>query len=195
MRIFKRLSNRKAGFTMLELLVVMAILAILMGILLPVLARARKEARKNAARQAMNAIMMALSKYQEEHRYYPPDDQFGGINSDPAGSQTIAWYLCRRLTVGDTTFGPYLTNIDSRLRDDGSGIKALISPLGGYYRYAYLKDTDGKQRRAIAVEAGMDQQWGGTLDQSNGFQPDGSDANTDSEADDLDNIYSTPPTQ
>ena len=70
------------GFTLIELLVVIAVIAILMALLLPALSRARASARRAAARHTMNTLVMALEKYRDDYKYYPPDNNLGSAPLD-----------------------------------------------------------------------------------------------------------------
>jgi prepilin-type N-terminal cleavage/methylation domain-containing protein len=187
----------RPGFTMIELLMVVAIIGILAGLLLPALARARQSTRVASAKNAMQAIAMSLEKYREDFRVYPPDDEFG--NGDEASSLVLGKYLCSRHTWGEMHYGPYLENVEGRLRDVGAGTtRALVSPLGGFYQYKELEDPEepadsGKKRktRYTVVDAGPDKKWGGTIDVVAGFIVDGTDQNNDGTSDDKDNIYSS----
>lgn len=55
------------GFTLIEMLTVMAILAVLTGLLLPVVARSREQARKTVCMNNLRQIGMALSLYATNH--------------------------------------------------------------------------------------------------------------------------------
>lgn len=197
--------STKAGFTMLELLVVVAIIGILVGILLPVLSVARKRSRQQAATTAMQAIAMALEKYRDDFRFYPPHDKAMGTFGMPApnpqgGSEVLAYYLCRKHTWGDMHYGPYLENVgEGRLVEPSAGApKRLMSPLGGLYSYMLLEDDDAAtagdraRRRCLAVDAGGDGKLGGDIDLAAGWVTSNADENNDGEKDDVDNIFSTP---
>jgi prepilin-type N-terminal cleavage/methylation domain-containing protein len=184
-------ARQRKGFTMLELIVVVAIIGILVGLLLPVLSVIRKKSRHSAAKNAMSAIAMALDKYREDFSAYPPDDEFSG---DEGGSEAMAKYLCTRMLWGEMHYGPYLENIGARLKDVG-GVKALVSPIGGYYKYAALMDSvDKKKRRCLVVDPGLDGLFGGDIDPNTGFVPNG-DKNSNDEPADADNIYSSDQTK
>ena len=64
--------SRKRAFTLIELLTVIAIIAILAAIILPVLARAKDNAYRNSDISNMNAIRAALQLYRVDQGAYPP---------------------------------------------------------------------------------------------------------------------------
>jgi len=78
----ERQRNVKRAFTLVELLVVMAITTLLLGILLPVAGRARLQAKVLAVNAELRDIGMALEAYSFDHDgHYPPvrvDCMLGG---------------------------------------------------------------------------------------------------------------------
>lgn len=60
------------GFTLLELLVVMAIVAILAALLLPAFSRVKESARATVCKSNLRQFGIGLSLYTEDHGYYPP---------------------------------------------------------------------------------------------------------------------------
>jgi len=63
------------GFSLIELLVVMAIIAILIAILLPAVQMARESARQTQCRKNLGNLITAVSNYESQHKVLPP----GGI--------------------------------------------------------------------------------------------------------------------
>lgn len=60
-----------AAFTMIELLTVIAIIAILAGIIFPVAGTVRENARRSSTMSNMREIQMAVKQYQLDNRSYP----------------------------------------------------------------------------------------------------------------------------
>ncbi len=63
---------RKSAFTLVELLTVIAIIAVLAGITFPVLARTKDSAYRSSDLTNMNQIRTALQLYREDQGAYPP---------------------------------------------------------------------------------------------------------------------------
>jgi len=106
--------KKKSGFTIVELLTVMAIIAILMGLLVPALQQVRKLAKDTSQRSQFNTIGVALDIYSnpEENGSYPDSKAVGTLaaNQQTVGAQRLAEALVGRDLLGldaNTTWDAY----------------------------------------------------------------------------------------
>ena len=72
---FDRRSSRSPGFTLIEVMVVIAILAILAALIVPKVMSRPDEARVVAAKQDIAALMQALKLYRLDTKRYPTTEQ------------------------------------------------------------------------------------------------------------------------
>lgn len=72
-----RRANERAGFTLVELLIVLAIIGILAGLIGVNLTTVRAKARDNQRQSDLGALAVALENYRSDNKRYP--DQAGGF--------------------------------------------------------------------------------------------------------------------
>jgi len=83
---------RNIGFTLIEMLIVVAIIVILVALLMPVLGAVRESAKKKATRALIDGIAAGMERYYTEFDEYPPSTDAGmGDSMDPT---SIYKYLC-----------------------------------------------------------------------------------------------------
>jgi prepilin-type N-terminal cleavage/methylation domain-containing protein len=150
---------RAAAFTMVEMLTVIAIIAILAGILIPTVMKAQKIIKQNATRSEVMSIGMAMTAYFNEWGVYPPDStpddasiQSAERNLNPA--ECIVYYLGKKFRTSDgytRNSGPYYDFDARRLVDDNADGQPVYTDLLGpregvsYYRFDNNDDDDGDQ--------------------------------------------------
>ncbi|MGF1634382.1 MAG: type II secretion system protein [Phycisphaerae bacterium] len=111
----KRVIPHRSGFTLVELLVVIGIIALLISILLPTLAKARESANEVKCLANLRTIGQALHTYAAEYKDSLPYGNEPDDNPSP-GNQATDWaHLTNGFLIdGNSTFGT-----------TGSGVRTL----------------------------------------------------------------------
>ena len=131
MKSIVKQSNRKAAFTIIELLTVMSIIVILIGVLVPALNNVRKYAKKVKQLAQFNSIQSAIELFSNENDGYPPSGALDGAVQPYCGAMKLCEAMMGRDLLG---FHP-----DSVFRADG------MDAAGG--RDIYLPTPDNLRAR------------------------------------------------
>ncbi len=81
--------TRRSGFTLVELLITVAIMALLVAILLPALARSRDLAKQASCAANLHGLGTAMTMYLTDHNYFP------GCNGMAADGNVVAVWPVR----------------------------------------------------------------------------------------------------
>jgi type II secretion system protein G len=124
------------GFTLIEMLIVIAIISILGGLVLGALATARTRTKISTTEARLRLIAQALDRYEQDFTDYPPSEGDDGIK----GAQAL--WQC--LTT-DAKGGPYLKKSDVPTVDmTGNGDFAIADEWRRPILYAHHSDYRNK---------------------------------------------------
>jgi len=121
------LSRNRIGFTLVELLVVISIIAILAGLLIPVIGAVRRRGQVTATVLEIQNLKNAIEQYKQKFGDYPPD-----------GSNKVVFY--RHIRVAFPRIAPtelndfmtYVTESDAPNTTILNPAEALVFFLGGF---------------------------------------------------------------
>jgi prepilin-type processing-associated H-X9-DG protein len=136
---------RRCAFTLVELLVVTAMIALLVGLLLPVLSRAREQARSTACLSNLRQLALAAQMYCDAHKGSYPLSNYSVFHPPLAISYNWDFTVQRDTSTGATAVTPgllFLERTDARIFQcpafDGRS-NTLADPHTGYnYNTSYV---------------------------------------------------------
>ncbi|RKY12706.1 MAG: hypothetical protein DRP65_00320 [Planctomycetota bacterium] len=132
MKIFARQFPNRTGFTLVEVLAAVAVIAILISLIVPALTMVKKSADMAKQRAQFHSIEIALEAFRADFGDYPPSDDVGGMFDAYPGAMKLA-----EAVIGQDGFGFHPS---SEFRNDG---QADWYADDGIDEPLYLPDVDG----------------------------------------------------
>lgn len=142
--------QKQSAFTLLELLVVMAILAILAGLGLRAFGTAQEKARDNRRKQDLASVVKALDTYYNDYGQYPGSNSGQIVGCGTNGTQLCSWGQAWENDKGTL----YMTQLPQDPIQDFSYyyLKLIVGGQEGYYLFAFLEN----ERDPAAARDGVD---------------------------------------
>ncbi len=119
MKPIAKQSNKKAAFTIVEVLTVMSIITLLIALLVPALSMAKQFARKVKQKAQFHSIEVALGLFDAEEDGYPNSDAFDGSPPLPGQPYCGAMKLCEAM-MGQDLLGFHPSSRFRADRTDGA---------------------------------------------------------------------------
>jgi prepilin-type N-terminal cleavage/methylation domain-containing protein len=126
-----RASAAAGGFTILELIIVIAIIAILAGLILSTAGYVQKKGASSRAQTEIAALTVALENFKADHGDYPRGTNTNGT-APPTGNTFLLTNLMPTNGKVYFEFNKSMTNANGN----------VVDPFGENYGYQYPGDTN-----------------------------------------------------
>jgi prepilin-type N-terminal cleavage/methylation domain-containing protein len=125
--------RRSLAFSLIELLVAIAVIAILVSLLLPAVQQAREAARKTQCRNNLHQYGIALHNYVGVHKVFPPsstsDVEQGGWIDRPASRHLHSWHIMTLPDIDQSTLYQQVNQKVSSLHDINQNVAKSRLPV------------------------------------------------------------------
>lgn len=168
--------NRQKGFTLIEMLLVIAIITVLIAILVPVLPRVISATNMKKTQILFAQLGVGLENYKRVYKDYPLSSSMGSdsMNEGPTrlltalqGPDGQGWTQAKDGVK--TEFGPFFESVKDRLSRDGTYFvdgfgNVIIYHKARMYKLRPINNSNSRQMRYYPREA--EKWWTGSYNQT-----------------------------
>lgn len=132
--------RQRSGFTLVEVLIVIVIMAILAGAIIPKFSNSTADAKNNTAKFNINTLRSQIEFYRAQHDVRTPSMTLAELTSATSASGTIG-------TGVTFPYGPYVQSVPLNPITNSNAIvaPATVPPVAAIADAGYLYDvTSGK---------------------------------------------------
>lgn len=164
------ISRRPAGFTLVELLIVVIMLAILAAIVVPQFASSTDDAKASAADTSLANLRSVIDLYYQQHGEYP-----GSLTAVPASCSGTAGTGVATGGAGTTAATAFIEQLSLYTDADGGACSVgdtTTFKFGPYLKKATIPAEPFKGSAALEVVAAGDLNMGATAGDPGGYKYD-----------------------